>query len=250
MDNNELNITWCYPDILNLHGDRGNVMAFKKVGELLDLKVNISKIETYNEKIDFENSDIIFFNTGELKVAKNIIETLSKQKEELTKYVEDGKVIVTIGTTGAVFAKHIVRQDGKEFEGLGLLDMECKERQMIYGDDVIYLLKDDENMCINGSQIQMIDTYLNSDIALGQVIYGHGNNGEKNEEGAKYKNLVFTNALGPVFVKNPWFAEKLIRIAMENKGAKIEKEIDENEYEIEKKSMECIKKYNEEKNNK
>ncbi len=250
MDNNELNITWCYPDILNLHGDRGNVMAFKKVGELLDLKVNISKVETYNEKIDFENSDIIFFNTGELKVAKNIIETLSKQKDELTKYVEDGKVIIAIGTTGAVFAKRIIRQE-EEIEGLGLLDMECKERQMIYGDDIIYSLKDDENICVNGSQIQMIDTYLNSDIALGQVIYGHGNNGEViKEEGAKYKNLIFTNALGPVFVKNPWFAEKLIRIAMENKGIKIEKEIDEKEYEIKKKSMECIKKYNKEKDNK
>ncbi len=109
MENNELNITWCYPDILNLHGDRGNVMAFKKVGKMLGLTVNINKVETYKEKIDFENTDILFFNTGELKVAKNIIETLNKQKEELVKYIEDGKVIIVIGTTGAVFAKNITR---------------------------------------------------------------------------------------------------------------------------------------------
>ena len=129
--------------------------------------------------------------------------------------------------------------------------MECRERTLIYGDDILYSLKDDEKIQINGSQIQIIDTYLNSDIALGQAIYGHANNGdEKKEEGARYKNLIFTNALGPVFVKNPWFAEKIIRTAMEVKGSKIEKEIDEKEYEIERKSMECIKKYINDKNNK
>lgn len=28
---NEINILWMYPDILNLHGDRGNIMAFERV---------------------------------------------------------------------------------------------------------------------------------------------------------------------------------------------------------------------------
>ena len=31
---NELNITWLYPDILNLHGDRGNVQACEKIAEM------------------------------------------------------------------------------------------------------------------------------------------------------------------------------------------------------------------------
>ena len=30
---NKLNITWCWPDILNLHGDRGNVMALVRIAE-------------------------------------------------------------------------------------------------------------------------------------------------------------------------------------------------------------------------
>ncbi len=126
-----------------------------------------------------------------------------------------------------------------------MLDMECQERNLVYGDDIIYCLKDDEDMQINGSQIQIIDTNLNSDIALGQVIYGHGNNGkEEKSEGARYKNLIFTNALGPVFVKNPWFAEKIIKEAINNENIK---EIPEEEFELERKSMECIKEYTEKK---
>ena len=250
MADNELNISWCYPDILNLHGDRGNIMALKRVGETLGLTVNIKKIETYNDRIDFENTDILFFNTGELKVVKNIIQALNKQREELIEYIEKEKVAIAIGTTGAVFAKHIIRVDNEEIEGLGLLDMDCKERKLVYGDDILYTLNNEETE-INGSQIQIIDTYLNSDNALGHIKYGHGNNGdEQKQEGARYKNLVFTNALGPVFVKNPWFAEQLIKVAMKNKNIEVEKENSEDEYDVEKKSMDCIKEYINKKNSK
>ena len=33
--NNEINLAWMYPDILNLHGERGNAQAFKHVADLL-----------------------------------------------------------------------------------------------------------------------------------------------------------------------------------------------------------------------
>lgn len=95
----ELNISWVYPDILNLHGDRGNVMALERIGKMLGLKVNIKKVENYGQMIDFEGSDIIFFNPGELKATDTIVEVLKLQKEKLDKYIEDGKVIVLIGTS-------------------------------------------------------------------------------------------------------------------------------------------------------
>ena len=242
MKNNELKIAWCYPDMLNLHGDRGNVMALKRVGELLGLKVTIDRIETYDQRIDFENTDIMFFNPGELKVVEPIVKALKKQNKDLTKYVENDKVIITIGTTGAVFAKETIRNDSTVIEGLGILDMKCTERELVYGDDIVYKLVEDNEMEINGSQIQIIDTELNGDIALGNIQYGYGNNNDK-KEGAKYKNVIFTNALGPVLVKNPWFAEKIIRKAVEKKNIEINKQIPKNEYEIEYNSLECIKKY-------
>ena len=242
MKNKELNITWCYPDILNLHGDRGNIMAFEKIGKLLNIKVNINKIESYKDKIDFKNTDILFFNTGELKAVKPIIKALKKQEKELKQYIESGKVAIAIGTSGAIFAKEIVRLEEDNFKGLSFLDMVCKERELVYGDDILYKLNENKNIEINGSQIQIIDTILNSDISLGQIIYGHGNNSKK-DEGAKYKNLIFTNSLGPVFVKNPWFAEKIIKTAMKNKNIEIKTKVKSKEYKIKKKSMDCIKKY-------
>ena len=79
---------------------------------------------------------------------------------------------------------------------------------------------------------------------FGKLIYGMGNNEkETKNEGAKYKNVIFTNALGPVLVKNPWYAETLIKEALAQKGIKIETTIPREDFEIELNSLECIKKF-------
>lgn len=244
---NSINITWCYPDILSLHGDRGNIMAFERICKMLDVEVNINRIDNYSDKIDFENTDILFFNPGEFKCIEYIVEALNKQKKELKKYIESGKVLIAIGTTGAAFAKTIKRINKDDIDGLGFLDMTCEERDTIHGDDLIVKLYND--MEIAGNQIQVMETILNNEnIKFADVIYGYGNNGyEKKQEGAKYKNLIFTNILGPLFVKNPWYAEEIIKIALKNKKMKLDKVIDVENYDIEIKSLEAIKKYNEEK---
>ncbi|MBO5005378.1 MAG: cobalamin biosynthesis protein CobQ [Clostridia bacterium] len=194
----ELNIVWAYPDMLNLHGDRGNVMALERIAKQMDIKTNIKRIDSYEDKIDFNSADIIFFNPGELKVMPSIIEALEKQREELEEYINNEKIIVVIGTTGSIMAKETKRIDGSSINGLGILDMNCTERKMVYGDDIHFSLKEDSSQELIGCQIQMIDTELQSDISFGQVIYGMGNNNGKSE-GARYKNVIFTNALRTCF---------------------------------------------------
>lgn len=239
-----LNVVWAYPDILNLHGDRGNLFAIERVAKLLGVETKVTKIEDYKEKIDFKNADIILFNVGEVKVMPTIIYALKAQERELDEYIEQGKIIILIGTTGCIMAKETVRVDGTKFNGLGILDMICTERPDVYGNDIHFSLKENPKMEIMANQIQLIDTKLNSDIAFGTVIYGMGNNDKENKtEGAKYKNVIFTNALGPVLVKNPWYTEKIVKLAMENKGENVDKIIDKEEFEIEMKSMQCIKKF-------
>lgn len=245
MEKNKLNISWCYPDMLNLHGDRGNVMALKKVGELLGLDVNINKVETYGTKIDFENTDILLFNVGELKLCQKLIDVLNTQETEFRNYIESGKMIIAIGTTGTIFGKEINRADGTKIEGFGFFDMSCTEREMVYGNDIIFKLQEDPSIEIVGNQIQMIDIKLNdASSALGNVEYGWGNDGSDQKlEGAKYKNLIFTNALGPVLVKNPWYTEKLIKDAMYVKGIELQNSVNNEEYELERNSMKAIKEY-------
>ena len=110
---------------------------------------------------------------------------------------------------------------------------------MVWGDDLYFSLEDETE--IAGSQIQMVDVEINDEKPLGSVIYGYGNIAN-NFEGVKKGNIIFTNCLGPVFVKNPWFAEKIIRDICTKKNITIADDIKPN-YEIELQSLEAIKEF-------
>jgi len=233
-----------YPDMLNLHGDRGNIMALGKVADKMGLTLNITKIERFNEKVDFEKADIVFFSPGELKVALKVLERLKMDIREVEKFVAGNKYIIAIGTTGCIFGKEIELLENKNVvKGLEFFDMYAKERETVIGDDIYFSIEDKQE--IIGSQIQMLDFDVNGSQALGNVKYGYGNNGNS-KEGAKVKNLIFTNTLGPVFVKNPWWAETILNDIAKIKGFETN-EIPVEHFEIEIKSFNSIKELTEKK---
>ena len=238
---NTLNITWLYPDLLNLHGDRGNLMAFQKVGNKMGLDVKIHRIDTFAQNIDFENSDIIFMNAGELKTVSSIVENIKKYGSAVYDFVEAGKPLIAIGTTGAVLIDSTKRNNGTTVEGLGIIHAEAVERKEIYGDDLHFCLNEDSDFELMAVQIHLVDFFLkNENDALGKLIYGKGNNDTDSTEGGKYKNAIFTNALGPVFVKNPWYTEKIINEALKAKGLEPAAPIEDSFYEIERNSFRTI----------
>lgn len=207
MEKTELNLLWLYPDLLNLHGERGSVQAFVRAGENLGVQVNVKRVEDFYDEINFDGVDLIMLLPGELKELSFIKPALEKQKNRILQYIEKGGYIIAIGTTGMLFGNRTIRENDEIFEGLGILDIEGKERKYIRGDDLHFRINSSKQE-IFGSQIQAVDCIASN--PLGTTIFGHGNNGE-GKEGAVYKNLIFTNCLGPVFVKNPWWTESIVK---------------------------------------
>jgi len=236
----EINLAYLYPDILNLHGDRGNVLAFEKIAKEMGIELNTIRIDSPKEKLDFDKFDIIILSPGELKVMDTIIETLNNQREEFEKYVNDNKYFFAIGTTGSILAKNIELENGEIKEGLNVFDMTAKERSWIYGDDLTF------NTNINGINMEIISTQINSvDIKFngdtkpfGQVTYGLGNDKE-HKEGARKNNLIYTNALGPVFIKNPWLTTEILLDIANKKGIEVKNKL--LDFSLEEASKETIK---------
>lgn len=215
MDKMTLRLGWMYPDCLNLHGERGSVQAFERVGRNLGVNVEIVRINDFDETIPFADLDLLMFLPGEIKEFEFIRPALDKQRKAMKAYIENGGWIIALGTTGLLFGKQTEREDGSIFEGLGLLNLTGKERKYVWGDDIHFRLRDTK-MEIFGSMIQMAD--VEAAKPLGDIIYGRGNNAT-GVEGARYKNLIYTNCLGPVFMKNPWWTEDIIRrIVMQKLG--------------------------------
>ena len=204
---NKLTIAWMYPDILNLHGERGSVQALIRTAENLGLEAELLRVEDFDDPIPFEKIDLMLFLPGELKTLGVIREALRPQEERLRSYVEQGGTLVAIGTSGLIFGKRITRLDGSALEGFGLLDLNAAERKYVWGDDLHLCIRESKQELI-GCQIMMAD--VEAAQPFGRTLYGRGNNGS-GAEGAQYQNLIYTNCLGPLFVKNPWFAEDLIR---------------------------------------
>ena len=60
----ELNICHLYPDILNLYGDRGNIITMKRRLEARGIKVNIEEC-SIGQSIDIDKHDIFFIGGGQ-----------------------------------------------------------------------------------------------------------------------------------------------------------------------------------------
>lgn len=241
-----INIAWVYPDILNLHGDRGNMMAIEKIAVAMGIEVKITKIN-YGENIDFENTDLVFMGAGELRDIEHVLEKLDA--EGFKSYVEAGGYVLAIGSTGCVLGKTLTVEGGKIINGLGILDITAKElcrtkmpyvTKEVYGDDIWWTYKDME---IIGNQIHRVDYTLGNAEPLGEVLYGYGNDLGGNE-GARYKNVILTNTVGPLLTANPWFGADLICEIMKAKGDEVSADLENLEFlEYAKESIELRKKF-------
>jgi CobQ-like glutamine amidotransferase family enzyme len=259
----ELNILWLWPDILNLHGDRGNAMALVRICKLYGIEAKVTRVNRLGDDFEFESADIALLGAGELSVMPEITGALSKRHSEINDWTKSGGILFATGTSGAALGSQTHRTDGSHIIGLGLLDMVCHERLAPLGDDLIFNVHNEtkvgnmtfeagaaheNSMPIFGIQIQMIDISLaRRQKPFGRALYGYGNNG-KGDEGAVREGILFTNALGPVLVKNPWLTLGLIRKALGRKAPGIAPDalrFDRSLFETELASAKAIAKFNE-----
>lgn len=210
----KITIGWMYPNILNLHGERGSVQALEKMGKEMGLQVEVRRIEIFSDPIPFDELDLLIFLPGEIASFRHLFPALRSQKEDLDRYLDADGYLLALGTTGLMFGNAITREDGTILDGLGYLDMTAKERKYVWGDD-LHIRLANSGMELVGSQIMMADVDAKHPFA--QILYGRGNN-NTGAEGARWKNLIYTNCMGPLMVKNPWFGESILLDICQKKG--------------------------------
>lgn len=243
-----LNIAWVYPDILNLHGDRGNMMAIEKIALAMGIDANIKKIN-YGDTIDFDNSDLVFMGAGQIRDVEHVLNNMKAYENEFKAYVEKGGYVLAIGSTGCVLGKSLTIDKGDTIEGLGILDITAKElnrtkmpyvTKEVYGDDIWWKYKDME---IIGCQIHRVDYTLGNVEPLGEVVYGYGND-LGGYEGARAKNVILTNTVGPLLSANPWFGADIICEIMKAKGEQVSADLTKLEFiDYAKEAVELKKKF-------
>lgn len=203
-----LRVLWMYPDILSLHGGRGDMMALLRFATSAGLPIEIRRIEQLTDPVPLDQADMLYFCCGDLDCMPDVIKALEPKKPDLQAFAA-ARTLVANGSSGAVLARQLHLLDGSTIPGLGLLGMIWTERRSVYGDD-LWLDAIDGTEVI-GNEIKLADVTLDpGQQPFGTVRYGRGNCGD-GYEGAVTGNVIYTGCLGPVLVRNPSLAMALLR---------------------------------------
>lgn len=218
----ELNICHLYPDLLNLYGDRGNIIAISKRSQWRGIQVTVSDI-SMGDAFDAEKYDIIFLGGGQDYEQEIIQDDLLNQKgNEIRNAIENDKIFLAICGGYQLLGNYYKTWDGKEIEFLKALDLWTVggKKRMIgnFCFECEFLKFDGFDGKIVGFENHSGRTYLGPSVKpLGKIVKGYGNNGEDGFEGAIYKNVYCSYSHGSLLPKNPRLTDHLISLALKQK---------------------------------
>lgn len=218
----ELNICHLYPDLLNLYGDKGNIITLSKRCEWRGIKANIINLSLGDAFIP-ENYDIVFLGGGQDYEQQIIQEDLLKIKgNEIKNAIYNDKVFLAICGGYQILGQYYRTWDNKEIELLGALNLWTIGGKERFIGNLVFeceaLKSENSDGMVVGFENHSGRTYLGNDVKpLGKVINGKGNNGEDEGEGAVYKNVYCSYSHGSLLPKNPALADHLISTALKQK---------------------------------
>ncbi len=219
-DGYKLVIGHFYPDLLNLYGDRGNVLALYRRASLRGIDVSIRSISVADE-LDPSMIDIAFIGGGQDSEQNIMSDDLVRVKGPLIKdMIEDGKVFLCICGGYQMLGKYYKEHTGDIVECLGALDYYTEARSDRFINDTIYslVLDDGSEVKVAGFENHSGRTYLGEGVKpFMKVLTGHGNNGEDGFEGAVYKNTFCSYSHGSLLPKNPAITDMLLSRAMKKR---------------------------------
>lgn len=91
----KLNVCWMYHDIMDLYGDKGNMMVLQKRCEDRGISITIDTL-TIGDKKDLCVYDLLFLGGGADKEQMMLIDDLLSRKENIQRAMEQGTFVLLI----------------------------------------------------------------------------------------------------------------------------------------------------------
>ena len=215
----ELKICHMYPDVLNLYGDRGNVICMTKRLKWRGIDASVTKLPIGDSR-SLAGFDLVFIGGGQDFEQQVLLSDLHRGKDrEIKAAVEDGVTFLTICGGYQMLGSYYETFDGKRCDFIGALDLYTKGsvKRMI-GNYKFQCSPSAGGSVVVGFENHSGKTWLGSSLEpLGKVLSGFGNNGEDGSEGAHYKNVFGTYSHGPLLPKNPELCDLILKTALERK---------------------------------
>lgn len=213
-----ISVCHLYPDLLNLYGDRGNIIAFRQRCRWRDIPVAVREVNLGDE-INFSEYDFVFLGGGSDREQNLIAADLAKRRDEFKEAVENGLVVLAICGGYQLLGNYYLTREGENIPGLGILDFYTRagDRRLV-GNAAVEVDIAGRPVKVVGFENHSGQTFLGKIRPLGKVLYGNGNNGKDGLEGARYKNVFCSYLHGPLLPKNARLTDYLISLALKRRG--------------------------------
>lgn len=213
-----LQVCHLYPDLLNLYGDRGNIITFVQRCRWRNIPVSVQAIKL-GDPVKFKDYDFVFLGGGSDREQNLIAADLIKRRDELAAAIEDGLVVLAICGGYQLLGKYYLTLENETIPGLDILDFYTRAGdKRLVGNIAVEVNRGRKKFSITGFENHSGQTYLGNIRPLGRVLSGQGNNGTDGLEGARYKNVFCSYLHGPLLPKNAMLADQLIVLSLARRG--------------------------------
>ncbi len=216
-----LRIAHLYPRLMNIYGDRGNILCLVRRCRDRGIEVEVTE-RSLGDPLDPAACDLIFAGGAQDREQRRVADDLRSVKgEALREAGEAGVTVLAVCGAYQLFGRFYRDASGAELEGAALFDLWTEHpgpgAKRLIGNVVAELCPEpgEEASTLVGFENHGGRTYLGAGARpLARVQSGFGNNGHDSTEGARYKNAFGTYLHGSLLPKNPRFADRLIELAL------------------------------------
>ncbi len=214
---NRLRLAHLYPKLMNIYGDRGNIICLRERCRQRDIDLEVEEIEI-GDSFRPREHDLIFIGGAQDREQRRVAEDLAQKAGPLREAVESDCVALAVCGGYQLMGRYYRGADGEELSGVGLLDLWTvhpgPQARRFIGNVVIEW----QGTTLVGFENHGGRTHLGERAKpLGKVVVGFGNNGKDGWEGAVYRNVFGTYLHGSLLPKNPRFADHLIETALQRR---------------------------------
>ena len=212
----KLRLAHLYPKLMNIYGDRGNIITLRHRCEKRGIELAVDELEV-GGAFDADAYDMAFIGGAQDREQRRVADDLRTTKAApLSEAVENGLVVLAVCGGYQLMGHYYREANGQELPGLGILDLWTVHpgpgAKRFIGNVVVEW----NGVTLVGFENHGGRTHLGPKAKpLGKIVRGFGNNGEDGFEGATYRNVFGTYLHGSLLPKNPALADHLIRLALE-----------------------------------
>jgi CobQ-like glutamine amidotransferase family enzyme len=211
-------IGWLYPDLMNIYGDRGNIVTLLQRARWRGLDARVLELGK-GSHAGMADVDVFFFGGGQDREQALVYDDLLETKAvHLAAAVQEGAAVLAVCGGYQFLGHYYETATGDHLPGIGLMDVRTEAGSTRCIGDVV--VEADESLGLSprtlvGFENHSGRTFLGDGVRpLGRVLRGGGNNATDGTEGAVAGGMFGTYLHGSLLPKNPHLADLIIGHAL------------------------------------